>query len=701
MAADQGRRPGVPGVLPGAVRRPPGLRSARGWSPARHRRYRLRGQPLVDHLLAARAGGRRVGQPARRGRQPPDDPKVAWHAVDLLDRAAVRDAIAALRPSVVYHCAGAADVGDVVGRSGDAAAGQRARHASPARGRAARRLDDCPWSWPARRLVYRASTDADRRGLADRPVEPLRRQQARAGDARGARDVVPVVLARPFNHAGPRQSPAYVTSSFARQIAEIEAGVAEPPCCASATSTRGATSPTCATPCAPTGCSRRADSRGRPYNICCGRAYRIGDLLEMLLARARVPIDVESTRRGCGPTTTRSSLGDPSRIATEIGWQPTIPIEADAERPARTTGAPRRRRSCVMAARQHDERGRKVAAHRDGRLRAAAAWLPGGRRRCSPARALVFNVLVLPRIGRAPLSPGERARQRPSGIVLYPLAVLLLLLVFPAPARHRRRGVGHSRGRRRHGDARRRAHPARRHAVEPREVARRQRSRSFLFGGIAGAFARWWCRPSDDTAASLWFSLAAPVAAALVAALVETIPIRLDDNLSVPGRGAPVAVGVVAGSRGPRAPRRSRAARSAAACRARASTSPSRGRLSRAHRDRRRRGRRRAHRHRRSAVHAGLGGLGAAARDVPRGRRSARGSGCGARRCSGSPKSAADGAAPATRSRTPASPPSRRCCRRSTGATGDRRSLAFVAALAAGGSDTVASEIGKAWGRRT
>ena len=30
-----------------------------------------------------------------------------------------------------------------------------------------------------------------------------------------------------------------------------------------------------------------------------------------------------------------------------------------------------------------------------------------------------------------------------------------------------------------------------------------------------------------------------------------------------------------------------------------------------------------------------------------------------------------------------------------------RRSLAFVAALAAGGSDTIASEIGKAWGRRT
>jgi uncharacterized protein (TIGR00297 family) len=35
------------------------------------------------------------------------------------------------------------------------------------------------------------------------------------------------------------------------------------------------------------------------------------------------------------------------------------------------------------------------------------------------------------------------------------------------------------------------------------------------------------------------------------------------------------------------------------------------------------------------------------------------------------------------------------------GDTGDAARLAFAAALAAGGSDTIASEIGKAWGRRT
>ena len=38
----------------------------------------------------------------------------------------------------------------------------------------------------------------------------------------------------------------------------------------------------------------------------------------------------------------------------------------------------------------------------------------------------------------------------------------------------------------------------------------------------------------------VWFSIAAPLAAALVAAFVETIPTRLDDNLSVPASAAAV-----------------------------------------------------------------------------------------------------------------------------------------------------------------
>ena len=62
----------------------------------------------------------------------------------------------------------------------------------------------------------------------------------------------------------------------------------------------------------------------------------------------------------------------------------------------------------------------------------------------------------------------------------------------------------------------------------------------FLCGGVAGAIVAWWCRPNVTPQPDVWFSIAAPLVAALVAALVETIPIKLDDNVSVPASAAAV-----------------------------------------------------------------------------------------------------------------------------------------------------------------
>src|SRR5262249_62269177 len=47
--------------------------------------------------------------------------------------------------------------------------------------------------------------------------------------------------------------------------------------------------------------------------------------------------------------------------------------------------------------------------------------------------ALLFNALALPRIGgRRLYRPVDEARGFPLGILLYPIAVLLLILIFPA-----------------------------------------------------------------------------------------------------------------------------------------------------------------------------------------------------------------------------------------------------------------------------
>jgi uncharacterized protein (TIGR00297 family) len=62
----------------------------------------------------------------------------------------------------------------------------------------------------------------------------------------------------------------------------------------------------------------------------------------------------------------------------------------------------------------------------------------------------------------------------------------------------------------------------------------------FFFGGIAGAFLGWWSRPVVIPPAYMWFSIGVPFVAALAAAGVETIPIRLDPSISVLGTAAAV-----------------------------------------------------------------------------------------------------------------------------------------------------------------
>ena len=73
------------------------------------------GSHLVDHLLDTRAGCRRVGEPARRDLQRPAIRRSRGTRSTCSTARRFATPIAALQPSVVYHCAGAADVGDVVG----------------------------------------------------------------------------------------------------------------------------------------------------------------------------------------------------------------------------------------------------------------------------------------------------------------------------------------------------------------------------------------------------------------------------------------------------------------------------------------------------------------------------------------------------------------------------------------------------------
>jgi uncharacterized protein (TIGR00297 family) len=59
-------------------------------------------------------------------------------------------------------------------------------------------------------------------------------------------------------------------------------------------------------------------------------------------------------------------------------------------------------------------------------------------------------------------------------------------------------------------------------------------------GGLGAVALAWWARPNVTPEPSLAFTIAAPLVAAVAAALVESVPVRLDDNISVPATAAVV-----------------------------------------------------------------------------------------------------------------------------------------------------------------
>ena len=80
-------------------------------------------------------------------------------------------------------------------------------------------------------MVYRQSTEALSEDAPLQPESPYALSKL-AQEMLGARSVTEdgraALLPRSFNHLGPRQSLTYAASSFAHQIAQIEAGRAEP-----------------------------------------------------------------------------------------------------------------------------------------------------------------------------------------------------------------------------------------------------------------------------------------------------------------------------------------------------------------------------------------------------------------------------------------------------------------------------------------
>jgi GDP-4-dehydro-6-deoxy-D-mannose reductase len=134
------------------------------------------------------------------------------------------------------------------------------------------------------------------------------------------------IRVRPFNHIGPRQSEQFVAPAFAKQIAEIEAGIRPPVVKVGNLEAR----------------RDFTDVRdivrayyliitkgkqGEVYNIGSGVPRSIRELLNTLLSFSEAEIEVKQDPSLLRPLDVPVSYCDYGKLKECTGWEPTIPFE--------------------------------------------------------------------------------------------------------------------------------------------------------------------------------------------------------------------------------------------------------------------------------------------------------------------------------------------------------------------------------------
>lgn len=255
-------------------------------------------------------------------------PRVTWVIVEMHDATAVAAAVKAANPSAVYHLAGAAHVGDSWHYTHETFAGNvlATQHLFEGLRAAALR---------PRVLITGSATIYK---PIDRPINELdeispnspyatsKLAQEMLSQRAWEDDGLPVLIARAFNHVGPRQAPSFVAPGIARQIALIEAGKMPPVLSMGNLSPKRDITDVRDTVRAYRAMMESAHP-GVPYNVCAGQPVAIHELVDLFRSRARVPIEIEQDAAKFRPNDTPLLAGDASKLKADTGWSPRIPLQ--------------------------------------------------------------------------------------------------------------------------------------------------------------------------------------------------------------------------------------------------------------------------------------------------------------------------------------------------------------------------------------
>jgi GDP-4-dehydro-6-deoxy-D-mannose reductase len=281
-----------------------------------------------SHLLDLLAGRHELAAWSRSS--PPADRRgmARWQQVDLLDRDATRAAVRTLRPSVVYHCAGTAHVAesftDTVTPLANNVLGTH--HLFDALRRASL---PCRIVLTGSALVYGRSDEPLRETSSIAPASPYavsKLAQEQLGLRALAEDGLSVIVARPFNHTGPRQKPSFMAPGVARQIATIERGDIEPvlrvgnlDAVRDLSDVRDVVRAYAAL--------MESGTPGEVYNVASGAGHTMREVLEALVSRSSVPIRIDIDPARFRRNDTPVLVGDAGRLREATGWSPQVSFD--------------------------------------------------------------------------------------------------------------------------------------------------------------------------------------------------------------------------------------------------------------------------------------------------------------------------------------------------------------------------------------
>jgi len=249
---------------------------------------------------------------------------------DIADQDALDPVVLEARPDAIYHLAAMAHVGaswesptevlrvNVLGTAAVLAS--------------ARKLAGSPTvlmisSAEVYGIVEPADLPLDERSPVQ-PVTPYAASKAAAEQValqawRGYRQ--PVIVARPFNHVGPGQSPAFAVAALSRRIVEALERGDDHLAVGTLTTRRDFTDVRDVVR-----AYRLLVESGSPggiYNVCSGHDVAISEIAERLLAAAGAELELVTDPDLVRPVDVPVLRGDASRLETTTGWRPELALD--------------------------------------------------------------------------------------------------------------------------------------------------------------------------------------------------------------------------------------------------------------------------------------------------------------------------------------------------------------------------------------